>query len=106
MPENHNLLSEALRRERKRRKETQRDAALRFGVSQPSYFQWEDGKAAPKDEHRRAIADYLGVSVGDIHEMLHEGSATSHTEVLARLAALERDVEDLRSQLARLCKQS
>ena len=50
-------LGEALRRERKRRGQLQRETALWFGVSQPSYHQWESGRSTPADERLGYDAD-------------------------------------------------
>jgi|GEM_PF-5638555 len=93
-------VGEALRRERLRRGENQRQAATRFGVSQPSFYRWESGDTVPSDEHRREIAAYLGLSGDDFFKLLHREEPVSFTSLEARVHDLERDVRELRSALA------
>ena len=73
---------EALRRERHRRNEKQRDTARRFKVSQPSYHRWESGASVPADEHRHAVAEFLGVTVQDVWEMIHDKAPPATVEAL------------------------
>lgn len=90
---------EALRRERQRRGEKQRDTALRFNVSQPSYHRWESGESIPADEHRHEVAEFLGVTVQDVWEMIHEKAPPASLDALqAEMAGLKRDLADLRSK--------
>ena len=91
---------EALRRERSRRKERQRDTAARFGVSQPSYHRWESGENLPDDELRQKVAEYLGITVGEVWELMHNESAPASLEALHQdIADLQRDIADIREQL-------
>jgi len=92
--------SEALRRERLRRGENQRHVAARFGVSQPSYYRWENGEATPRDKYRPAVAAYLGLDSPRLTKLLYETEEpATYTEMMERIAALERDVADLKEQL-------
>ncbi|MGI9606786.1 MAG: helix-turn-helix transcriptional regulator [Acidimicrobiales bacterium] len=92
---------EALQRERRRRGENQRETAERFGVSQPSYHRWERGDSHPDDKHKHAIAEFLGITVQDVWELQHNATdPLSFTLLNDRVSALERDVEDLKRQLA------
>lgn len=95
-------LGEALRRERQRRGELQRDAAERFGVSQPSYHRWEAGDSAPADESRHAIAEYLGITVQEVWELLHHHTAADHPTPTGMVEQLQRDVEGLRREIVDL----
>lgn len=91
-------LGEMLRRERIRRKERQRDTAARFGVSQPSYAKWESG-TRPDDSRLADIASFLGLQLEEVWRMTHGASKAPATldELRARMADLERDVQDLRT---------
>ncbi len=92
--------SEALRRERVRRGENQRQVAARFEVSQPSYYRWENGEAVPRDKYRPAVAAYLGLDTPRLTKLLYETEEpTTYTDLVERVAALERDMEDVREQL-------
>jgi len=93
-------LGEALRRERQRRGEKQRDTARRFEVSQPSYHRWESGVSSPSDEHRYAVAEFLGVTVQELWEMIHHEAPPASLEALqGEVAAIKRDIEDLKVML-------
>ena len=55
-------LGEALRAERRRRRETQRQTAVFFGVSQPVYHGWENGQL-PAAKHHSGVAEFLGAPI-------------------------------------------
>lgn len=97
--------SEALRRERVRRGENQRQTAARFGVSQPSYFRWETGDTLPRDQHWSQVAGFLGMSVDDLYFLIHdEEPPSSHTNLDERMSALERDIVDIKEQFDQLIR--
>jgi len=91
-----NSLGEALRRERQRRSELQRDAASRFGVSQPSYHRWESGESVPADESRQAVAEYLGMTIQEVWELIYD------TAPPISLESVQQDVAEIRRELADL----
>lgn len=90
-------LGEMLRRERIRRKETQDEVAVRFGVKQPSYAKWEQG-FRPSDARLADIASFLGLDLSEVWRTVHGETQAPATldEVRKRLAALERDIVELR----------
>ena len=91
-------LGEALRRERHRRGEKQRQTAQRFGVSQPSYHRWESGVSLPADEQRHLVAEFLGVTVQELWEMIHEEAPPVTLEELQQeMSAVRRDIQDLKT---------
>ena len=59
-------LGERLHRLRKERGLTQGELAARLGVSKPTVWAWEQGRARPIEERLDAIARELGVSVADL----------------------------------------
>lgn len=90
-------LGEMLRRERIRRKETQQEVASRFGVKQPSYAKWEQGKR-PDDSRLADMAGFLGLDLDEVWRMVHGRSQAPATldELRKRLTDLERDIAELR----------
>ncbi len=95
-------IGEALRRERVRRGENQRQAAARFSVSQPTWYRWEAGEVMPSDEFRPSLASFLGVTGEDLYRLLHEDEPTSFSSLEARVKDIERDIADMREQMAAL----
>jgi transcriptional regulator with XRE-family HTH domain len=97
-----NDLGEALRRERRRRKERQIDTASRFGISQPSYARWESGEHDPDDQHFGAIADFTGLALSDVWRMVHHSDAEPLTvdKLQERLLHAEQDWSDVRKVVA------
>lgn len=94
-----NELGERLRRERKRRHETQAEAAARFGVNQSSYHRWEDGTNRPDGTQFPEIGKYIGASLAEIHQMVFESAEPSSLALLQeQIEQLRRDIEDLRVQ--------
>lgn len=59
-------LGERLHRLRKLRGLTQGELANRLGVSKPTVWAWEQGRARPIEERVEAIAQALGVDVADL----------------------------------------
>ncbi len=59
-------LGEKLHRLRKLRGLTQGELAQRLGVSKPTVWAWEQGRARPIEERLEAIAEALGVDSGDL----------------------------------------
>ncbi|KQM19409.1 helix-turn-helix domain-containing protein [Novosphingobium sp. Leaf2] len=59
-------LGERLHRLRKLRGLTQGELASRLGVSKPTVWAWEQGRARPIEERVEAIAQELGVDVADL----------------------------------------
>ncbi|QIG55446.1 helix-turn-helix domain-containing protein [Altererythrobacter sp. BO-6] len=57
-----------LEQQRKARGLTLEQVASRLGVSKPTVWAWEKGKARPLDDRYPAIAEVLGLSVSDLHE--------------------------------------
>ena len=91
-------LGEALRAERRRRRETQRQTAVFFGVSQPTYHHWENDMAVPPVERRPLIADYLGVAVSEVDRLV-DGDGFIPLGVADRVEVLERKVAELLDRL-------
>ena len=59
-------LGERLHRLRKLRGLTQGELASQLGVSKPTVWAWEQGRARPIDERLDAIAEALGVTAADL----------------------------------------
>lgn len=59
-------LGERLHRLRKERGLTQGELAARLGVSKPTVWAWEQGRARPIEERLDAIARELGVGIADL----------------------------------------
>lgn len=59
-------LGERLHRLRKERGFTQGELAARLGVSKPTVWAWEQGRARPIEERLEAIARELGVNIADL----------------------------------------
>jgi transcriptional regulator with XRE-family HTH domain len=97
-------LGERLRRERTRRRERQIDAASRFKISQPSYHRWESGANDPDDAQFAEVANYLGIKVDEVWELVHGESPdpTSLEGLRNQVAGLERDIDDLRTLVREL----
>ncbi len=64
-----------LNRLRRERGLTLADVATVLGVSKPTVWAWEKGKARPLPERIVAIAEALGVTPGDLRESASEGGA-------------------------------
>lgn len=58
--------AERLHRLRKLRGLTQGELAARLGVSKPTVWAWEQGRARPIDDRLEAIAEALGVAMPDL----------------------------------------
>jgi transcriptional regulator with XRE-family HTH domain len=67
------------------------DVALRLGVSKPTVWAWEKGKARPLPERIDAIAEALGVSSDDL------------AETFGTSADIEMLIEDCRKRIAEAC---
>ncbi len=89
-----------LREARRRRGETQTDAAARFGVTQPSYSRWELGQSSPSVEQFDALAGFLGMTPDEFDRLL-QGTIDPLDAVRAELAELQREVAELRARLGR-----
>lgn len=96
-------LAARLREARRRRDETQTEAAARFGITQPSYSRWELGQSSPSEQHLDALASFLGMAPDDLDRLLgREADGDDPLEaVRAELAALQREVAELRAHLGR-----
>lgn len=99
-------LGERLRRERRRRQETQAQAAEYFGVRQPSYYRWEAGETVPDPDRLGLIAEYLGCEIQEVWSMLHDGPIPTSLEgVRTEVRELRRNYEDFaeaRAEIAEL----
>lgn len=86
------MLGQQLRSVRRARRWTQGDLASALGVSQTTIARWEtDG--IPSRRHYAALAELLGVSVGEVAELaLGEEETTTPGE---RLAAIEATLAEL-----------
>lgn len=94
-------LGERLRRERRRRKETQAQTAARFGVSQPAYHRWETGQNQPESDRYAQIASYLGFKVEELWQLVHDAAPPLTLATLEeRVNELARDIDDLRQVVA------
>ena len=99
------VFGERLRRERRRRGETQSQVAARFGIAQASYQRWEVAGAIPDVDRYADVASYLGVTVENLWEMLsNEKPASSLDLVNETVGVLERDIRDLREMIAGLTR--
>lgn len=67
------------------------DVAIRLGVSKPTVWAWEKGKARPLPERMAAIAEALGAAPNDLTE-----AAGHETDIAALL-------DDCRSRIAQAC---
>ena len=56
------IFEQRLKEQRKLYKLTQRDMALRLGISQPSYIRYENGSSEPSQENLVKIANIFDVS--------------------------------------------
>ena len=92
-------IGELLRRERLRRDQLQDQAALRFGITQPSYSRWENGQIFPDDKHFAEVANFLGLQLEDVWEMVNgnDPRPVSLEALKTEIAELKRDIADLRS---------
>jgi transcriptional regulator with XRE-family HTH domain len=78
---------------RKRHHHRQVDAAAHFGVAQSSYARWELGDTSPDVRHYARLADYLGVTIGDVWTALNVApSADPVRELLADVVSLRRSL--------------
>ena len=59
-------LGERLHRLRKLRGYTQGELAARLGVSKPTVWAWEQGRARPIEDRLEAIAEALGVTIAEL----------------------------------------
>ena len=82
-------LGPKLNRLRRERGLTLADVAAALGVSKPTVWAWEKGKARPVPERLDAIAAVFGVSAEDLHEAgsAHAASHALIDECRQRLAA-------------------
>lgn len=91
-------LGERLHRLRKLRGLTQGELANRLGVSKPTVWAWEQGRARPIEERIEAIADALGVDSGELRP---SRSVPGLTDLIARCreqiaSAMETTVDKVR----------
>lgn len=82
---------------------TQQDVADVFGVSQSAVNRWIAGKDNPTDKHVSTIVELSGRPRSEVLEILHRQRVTGTTTV-RRVAALETDVAQLRTDLDRLAE--
>jgi transcriptional regulator with XRE-family HTH domain len=61
------LLGETLRLRREERGLDQAELAEQLGVTQQSVSRWEHGKALPRPQRVRQLAELLGLDVGRLH---------------------------------------
>lgn len=94
MSGNSETLGMRLNRLRREAGLTLADVATRLGVSKPTVWAWEKGKARPLPERIPAIAEALGATADDLAEI--SGAQTD-------LAAL---IEDCRLRIAQACSTS
>lgn len=84
-----------IQRLRKERRMTLSDLAIRMGVSKPTVWAWEQGKAKPIDSRFAALADALGVTPAELRPSLSDGAGQ---DVIARarrqIAAVYRTQEE------------
>lgn len=82
-------LGAKLNRLRRERGLTLADIAARLGVSKPTVWAWEKGKARPVPERMEAIAAALGVSAEELEEAGHAGAEANAlvADCRARIAA-------------------
>jgi DNA-binding XRE family transcriptional regulator len=59
-------IGQRLRQLREERRMTMRSAAKAIGVSYRTWNSWEYDERVPRDEYKKMIADYFGVSVQQI----------------------------------------
>jgi transcriptional regulator with XRE-family HTH domain len=81
-------LGARINRLRRERRLTLADVAAALGVSKPTVWAWEKGKARPLPERIEAIAAALGVSPEELGDIAHASSEVSGviTECRARIA--------------------
>jgi transcriptional regulator with XRE-family HTH domain len=90
-------LGEMLRRQRRSRGQTQNQAAAIFGRAQSTYHRWETGEHAPEPEQLRAIADYVGLGVDEVLELVYGGEEQPELdEPSVELRLLRAEVRALR----------
>ena len=82
-------LGAKLNRLRRERGLTLADIAARLGVSKPTVWAWEKGKARPVPERMEAIAAALGVNAEELEEAGHAGAEANAlvADCRARIAA-------------------
>lgn len=51
------------------------DLAERFGISKESIYAWERGENFPAAKHQAAVAEYLGLEIGELMRMIDEWRA-------------------------------
>lgn len=88
-------LGSRIQRLRKERQMTLSDLALRMGVSKPTVWAWEQGKAKPVESRFATLAEALGVSLADLRPSV---SNAAGQDVIARarrqIAAAYRTQEE------------
>jgi transcriptional regulator with XRE-family HTH domain len=92
-------LGNRLRNERKTRDMTQKDVAARFGITQSSYSRWENGISPPHDDQFAEVAAYIGVTTGEVWQMVYDSEEPVSLKLLQdEMAALRRQMTDMRKQ--------
>ena len=84
-----------IQRLRKERRMTLSDLAIRMGVSKPTVWAWEQGKAKPVESRMAALAEALGVSAAELRPSVN---SIAGQDVIARarrqIAAVYRTQEE------------
>jgi transcriptional regulator with XRE-family HTH domain len=89
------------RAERRRRGWSQGQAGQHFGVDQSTIAKWELGKQPPTAARFPAVAEFLTLPVGDLHQVIYrqdDGGVSVHEQ----LAVIQRFVEEQRAFNKRL----
>lgn len=88
---NRKTLGELIRRERERRRVSQKKAGpLFFGIDQSVMSRWEAGAAFPSPEKEAVVAEFLGISTDEVRALKYGVTASLTTaELHARIDALE-----------------
>jgi transcriptional regulator with XRE-family HTH domain len=97
-------LGELIRRERERRRVSQKKAGPQFfGIDQSVLSRWEAGEAFPSDEKEAVVAEFLGISTDEVRALKYGVTASLTTaELHARIDALEARAAQSEATLDRI----
>lgn len=92
-------LGEELGRARAERAQTQKQAAVALGVSQPTYNSWERNRKRPEHDKVARIADYIGRSIPEVLLAIRMPTEVEPDDAMtSRIARIEADLEQLRDE--------